>query len=443
MLPPPPAVTPLPPPDQPAGPPPAPTPGPRQFSVAPRGGQGFDIKGEPLADGTQAVIVTGGVILSVANVPGVGLHDLEADRLVLWSKGGDAQQLISNIQTSQGQSTNQLEFYLAGNVEIRQSQDGEMRILRADEVYYDVNHNVAVALSALLQLKKPGVPTDIYVKSDELLELSATKYQVVRSDIFSSKLPSDPGLQVYTATAVIEDKTSPKFSIFGTAVVNPKTGRQENQTQTLVEARDVFFELQGVPFFYTPYLAGDAREPLGPVREIDFGYNKVFGVQLGVGLNVYDLLGLDAYEGTSWKANFDYLTQARPQPRHGVRLLARTKFFGIPSHNEGVVKGLRPCTTTPRTSWAATARTFPAPSSRRTSAAGSWPSRTSGTSAGRLLLPGPAVRPQAIRTSWNSTIPERVPERPRTRRRSCTSNSRPSTRTGRGRRRSSRAWPPG
>ena len=171
--------TPLPPPAQPAGHPPAPPPGPRQFTVAPRGEQGFDIKGEPLPDGTQAVIVTGGVIVSVANVPGVGRLDLEVGAdpcLVIWSKGGDTCSSLRSAtsRTAQGQSTNCAtgQFYLAGNVEqSRQSQDGEMRILRADEVYYDVNHNVAVALSALLQLKKPGVPTDIYVKSDELLEL--------------------------------------------------------------------------------------------------------------------------------------------------------------------------------------------------------------------------------------------------------------------------------
>ena len=94
-----------------------------------------------------------------------------------------------------------------------------------------------------------------------------------------------------------------------------------------------------MPFFYLPYVAGDAREPLGPVREINVGYNaKVFGFQLGVGLDVYELLGLDPYEGTHWNANVDYLT--RRGPGLGTEFDFNEKdFFGIPAHNEGLLQG--------------------------------------------------------------------------------------------------------
>ncbi len=330
--------TPLPPPSQPGAKPPPPPPGPRQFSIAPRGAQDFHIDGEPLANGEQAITVTGGVIISVANLPGVGLLDIEADRLVIWTKGRDQQQLITNLKTSKGQSTNELEFYLSGNVEIRETDGPNLRILRADEVYYDINHNVAVALSATLQLKQTGLVDDIYIKSDELLQLAPKKYQVNRSEIFSSKLPSDPGLKVYFADAVIEDKTSPKFSIFGVPVFDRKTGQQVQQTQTLVEAHNAYAELQNVPFFYLPYIAGDAREPFGPINSVNFGYNTVYGVQFSLGLNVYELLGIEPLENTHWRADLNYLSRRGP----GVDTqfdFSGKDLFGILSKYDGVVKG--------------------------------------------------------------------------------------------------------
>ena len=333
--------TPLPPPSQPGAKPPSPPlpPGPRQFSIAPRGAQDFHIEGEPpRGDGEQVITVTGGVILSVANLPGVGLLDIEADRLVIWMKGRDQQQLITNLQNSKGQSTRELEFYLSGNVEIRETDGPDLRILRADEVYYDVNHNVAVALSATLQLKQKGLTDDIYIKADELLELAPKKYQVIRSEIFSSKLPSDPGLKVYFADATIEDKTSPKFSLFGMPVFNRKTGRQEEKTQTLVEAHDTFLELQNVPFFYLPYIAGDAREPFGPINSLNIGYNRVFGTQLGVGLNLYELFGIEPLENTHWRGGVDYLSRRGPVVASEFDF-AGVDLFGIPAKYEGVAKG--------------------------------------------------------------------------------------------------------
>ncbi len=345
-LPPAPGPLPLPPPSQPGTrPPPSPAPPggpPRQFSVAPRGAQGFDIKGEPMANGEQAVIVTGGVLVTVSNVPGVGLLDIEADRLVIWSKGKDSQQLISSLQNSQTQGASELEFYLAGNVEIRQTdntpQGQEMRILRADEVYYDINHNIAVALSALLQIKKPGQPDDVYMRSDELLQVAANKYQTLRSEVFSSKLPSDPGLKVFITNTKVEDKVVPKLGLFGAPIVNRATGRQENREQTLIEGRDTYFELENVPFFYLPYFAGDARDPLGPIRSLTLGDNTQFGFQFGVGLDVYGLLGVDPYEGTRWTADLDYLSRRGPALDSDFDFSGKD-LYGLPATYVGEIRG--------------------------------------------------------------------------------------------------------
>ena len=270
--------------------------------------------------------------------PGVGLLDIEADRLVVWNKGRDSQQLITALQNSKGQSTNQLEFYLSGNVEIRETDGPNLRILRADEAYYDVNHNVAVALSATIQLKQTGLPDEIYIKADELLELAPKKYQVIRSELFSSKLPSDPGLKVYFADAVIEDKTSPKFSIFGMPVFDRKTGKQVQQPQTLVEAHNVYFELQNVPFFYLPYVAGDAREPFGPITSFSAGYNTIFGLQFGVGLDLYELLGIEPIEGTHWRGDINYLSRRRPSVDSEFDFTGK-ELFGIQARYTGVIKG--------------------------------------------------------------------------------------------------------
>ena len=253
-------------------------------------------------------------------------------------QGRDSNQLITALQNSKGQSTNQLEFYLSGNVEIRETDGPNLRILRADEAYYDVNHNVAVALSATIQLKQTGLPDEIYIKSDELLEFGAKKYQVIRSQLFSSKLPSDPGLKVYFADAIIEDKTSPKFSIFGMPVFDRKTGKQVQQQQTLVEAHDVSFELQNVPFFYLPYVAGDAREPFGPITSFSAGYNTVFGLQFGVGLNLYELLGIEPIEGTHWRGDVNYLSRRGPSGDMEFDFTGK-ELFGVKAQYDGVVKG--------------------------------------------------------------------------------------------------------
>ena len=168
--------------------------------------------------------------------------------------------------------------------------------------------------------------------------MAPKNYQVIRSELFSSKLPSDPGLKVYFADAVIEDKTSPKFSIFGMPVFDRKTGKQVQQPQTLVKTHNVYFELQNVPFFYLPYVAGDAREPFGPITSFSAGYNTIFGLQFGVGLDLYELLGIEPIEGTHWRGDINYLSRRGPSVDTEFDFTGK-ELFGIKAQYTGVIKG--------------------------------------------------------------------------------------------------------
>ncbi|MCS6851432.1 MAG: hypothetical protein NZ700_09735 [Gemmataceae bacterium] len=321
--------------------PPVPTPVvqaavPRNITIAPRTGQSFQTQSFQLPSGEQAIVVTGGIILTVRNLERVGIVDLEADRLVFWTRG-NTQQLFQGMIKPEGQTTRELEFYLAGNVEIRQQSGPDVYTLRADQVYYDVGRNVAVAISADLEFKQPKLPTPVHVKGDEIYQLSPSQFKAVRAEVFSSRLPSDPGLKVVVAQADVEHKQVIKKSIFGRTVIDRETGQPIVEPQYLFRARDVVFKLEDVPFLYLPFVQGDAHDPLGPIETVHFSYNRIFGFQMGVVLNMWDLLGIDPPPGTRWRAEVDYLTERGPALGTDYDYAGRD-LFGIPSRHVGLIK---------------------------------------------------------------------------------------------------------
>src|SRR5262249_29416192 len=133
---------------------------------------------------------------------------------------------------------------------------------------------------------------------------------VNNAEIFSSKLPSDPGLKLLVDHATMTNRERPR-TFFGQPVYDKK-GQPVVIQESIVEATNVLAELEGVPFYYTPYLITDRRDPLGPLETINFGGNRVFGFQGGLGLNVYKLFGLQPIENTHWRVMADYMSRRGP-----------------------------------------------------------------------------------------------------------------------------------
>ena len=318
----------------------------RQYSIVPRNPAGFKIRREAVGPSLPgqppelATIVTGGFILTIRSVDArtgaVDLLDLEADRGVIWTRG-ETGTSAERIASPEGVTGREMEFYLAGNVELRQHSGKEERTLRAEEMYYDVSRNIALALTADLEWRQPGVPDMIHFQADELQQLGPAQFRGVRGTFFSSKLPSDPGLKVLFAQATLEERRRFRRTVFGREIINLQTDQPVVEIEKQVDAQDVFLRIEDVPVFWLPYFHGDANDPLGPIRDISAGYNNIYGAELHVGWNIYDLLGIDRIPMTTWHMDTDYLSLRGPALGTEFDFAGKDP-FGVPSHYSGLIK---------------------------------------------------------------------------------------------------------
>ena len=59
--------------------------------------------------------------------------------------------------------------------------------------------------------------------------------------------------------------------------------------------------LAGIPVFYLPYVQGDVHDPLGPLENLMFNFNRIFGFSTYITWDVYDLLALTPTPDTRWR----------------------------------------------------------------------------------------------------------------------------------------------
>ncbi len=281
---------------------------PRVLRIAPRTGQRFQMESIP---GQNAILVTGGVILNVNNVERFGIIDMEADNVVIWTKG-DSQQFFQNLQSGQGESSRESEFYLSGNVVLRSAIGTEERTLRADELYYDVGRNVAVAITAVVEFRDKIIPQPLFFKADEVFQLGPSEFRAVQAEVFSSRLPSDPGLKLVLGEARVTQRRAPKRSIFGRQFINPITGTGEEETERFFQGEDVQMRVNDIPVFYTPFIQGTLSSPVGPLHGVTFQHDRIFGYHIGAELDMFNLLGIDPPVGNRWSARIDEFTKRGP-----------------------------------------------------------------------------------------------------------------------------------
>jgi hypothetical protein len=305
----------------------------REYSVVPRSMSTFQLKSEVLPNGEQASIFTGGINIAVRSANGTVLFDIEADNALIWSRGGLTPP-TDRANSSQPQGNRDPEFYFSGNVAIRSTSISGSRTLRAAEVYLDPKRNVAIAMEADLEIKQnasPKMPTPqpIHLRAEELRQLSPTRFEGLKTDVFSSKLPSDPGLLIHFTQATLEEVRVPKKTFFGSPIVD-RYGKPDFDIQRPVEGTGATVRLESFPIFYLPWFKTDASRPLGPVDSISVGENRIFGFEFGVTLDAYNLFQVQPIPDSRWKLHFDEMSSRGPALGSDFDLASKT-FFEMPA----------------------------------------------------------------------------------------------------------------
>ncbi|MDY3554458.1 LPS assembly protein LptD [Gemmata sp. JC717] len=265
-----------------------------------------------LPDGTERVLITGGVIVNLSSADGKQKTEFATDEAVIWLKREKKGGAVNGFTTGE---KDKIEFYLSGNVIIRMVRGGAKPItqtLRAEQVYYDASENRAVALRADLEMAVPNIPDAFHLRGQEVRRLDLENWQVLGGSVNASKMPSDPGLRLDSQEFTLSERKLVRRNIFGIPFRDLETGEPVTTTEQIVTGKNVVTRLAGVPVFYLPRTRFDASDPLGPLTGFSFSQNRQYGSSFYSSFDVFELLALRAPSNHTWRLNLDYLSKRGP-----------------------------------------------------------------------------------------------------------------------------------
>ena len=289
----------------------------REIRFGPRYGRLGNVASTTLEGGTDRSVYTGGVLINVSGGPNQPAVEFATDNAVVWRTPAKAEDDPDAAVEADGRGKERVEVYLSGNVVVRTTSAAMLfrapitQTLRADEVYYDLSKSKAVAVAADLELTNPALPDSIHLRGREIDRLDEENWEVLGASVFSSKLPTNPGLRLDAPRAEYRERKGPRRNIFGWEYRdfqgNPVIGYER-----LLTLHNATTRLEGVPVFYTPRLRTDVTDPLGPLVGLGVGQDRIFGTQVYTSFDVYKLLALRPPPSHKWRVHLDYLSDRGP-----------------------------------------------------------------------------------------------------------------------------------
>ncbi len=220
--------------------------------------------------------------------------------------------------------------YLEGDVRLSRGD----RMIRAAKLYYDFEHQRALILDAVMRAYEPVRKLPIYVRAEQVRQLSGTEYLAREAKVTTSEFYT-PHYHIGAERLYLQDRT-PRDA--AGEITGLEAGRFRMYNSTL--------NVEGSPIAYWPYQQGDFRRSETAIRGARVGYSDDFGASFQTQWYLFNLLGLDAPEGFDATLHTDYFSERGPAT--GIDLdyeredsLGLFRSYYINDHGEDDLGGFR------------------------------------------------------------------------------------------------------
>lgn len=187
--------------------------------------------------------------------------------------------------------------YLEGDVVLSYGS----RFIRAERLYYDFRNDRAIILDAVMRAQDPQRNIPIYVRADEVRQLSRTEYSATNARLTTSEFYT-PHYHVGASRVLIEDRSS-------------GGGLTRAAGETLsgtYELRDTTLNVGGVPVLWWPYSRGTFADSETALKRLRSSYSDDFGVSIESTWNLLQILGAPKPDGFDANLRLDYFSERGP-----------------------------------------------------------------------------------------------------------------------------------
>lgn len=306
------------------------TTGVRRIRFTPRSSQDFQSNLFNTNDGQRILLLTGGIRIIVEEVDTGDVVSVVADRAVIWTRG-DLPSEFGGPQASETSSEQPVEFYLEGNVFIRQGnlrsvQQSNTYVMSGKQIYYNVNTKRALILDGSVETYDDKFRTPLLMTASEIRQLSADRFFANSASFTTSPYRGTPGYEFTANEMYFEEVKTPITNPFtGNPVINTQTGEPLIRTEHYATGYSNILRISDIPVFYWPYIRADVEDPLGPLEDFQIGNTDNLGFTTTVALDVWQLLGLDYLpiaDQSNWLLDLGY------HSKRGVAGGSRFDYFG-------------------------------------------------------------------------------------------------------------------